>query len=361
MNSFIWIDVHTPEQAVAQLTADRGGPALIKAGGVDVIDRLKEGLESPGRLINLRREAGKGGPFSEISEVKAGALPEGVARLLPTTEAGAAPVARDCVRLGALVTLSQIANSEALAQKLPALTEAAHGVATPLIRQMATIGGNLLQKPRCWYYRSHDFNCRKKGGEECFAIDGENEFHGIFDNKKCAAVHPSATATALIALDAIVEIVGKKGVRHQRLSALLLLPSQPGGDVTRENRIEADEVLTAVYVPQPNSDERNIYQKVKQKQSFDWPLAEIAISVRMGGPLVSQAKIVLGAVAGTPWRAKAAEAALLKLNRVDAASLRAVGQAATEGATPLAGNRYKLALCQGLVQQAAFALLGGGR
>lgn len=362
MNSFIWIDVHTPEQAVAQLSTERGGPARLKAGGVDLLDRLKEGLESPGRLINLRRPDGKGGPLSDIGELKAATLPEGVTRLLPTAEAGAAPVARDCVRLGALATLSQIASHPDVARTLPALSEAAHGVATPQIRQVATLGGNLLQRPRCWYYRSHDFNCRKKGGDDCFALDGENELHAIFDNKKCAAVHPSGTATALVALDAIVEVVGKKGTRYQRASALMLSPSQPGGDVTRENRIEADEVLTAVYVPVPGPGERNIYQKVKQKQSFDWPLAEVAIAVRMGGSLVSSARIVLGGVAPIPWRAKAAEAALLKVSRADAASLRPVGQAATEGATPLSGNKYKVALCQGLVQQAAFSVLtAGGR
>ena len=239
-------------------------------------------------------------------------------------------------------------------------TARAHGAATPQIRQVATLGGNLLQRPRCWYFRSSEFACRKKGGQECFAIDGENEYHAIFDNRTCAAVHPSATATALVALDAIVEVLGKNGARCQRLSALLVAPSQPGGDVRRENRLEPDEVLTHVYVPLPGKDERNIYQKVKQKQSFDWPLAEVAIAVRMGGPLVASAKVVLGAVAPVPWRAKAAEAALLRTSRADADSLRPVGRAATEGATALAKNQYKVALCQGLVQTALFELLNAG-
>lgn len=361
MNSFIWLDANTPEQAVALLAVDHGGRALLKAGGIDVLDRLKEGLDAPERLINLRR-AGSGG-FAEIAEVKAAALPEGVVRLLPSSEAGAAPTPRDCLRIGALVSLAQLAAHPQTERSLPALAAAAHGVATPQIRQVATLGGNLLQRPRCWYFRSHDFMCRKKGGQECYALDGENDFHAIFDNRPCAAVHPSATATALLALDAIVEVIGQKGARHQRLGALLIAPSQPGGDVRRENRLEPGEVLTSVYVPLPGPDERNIYVKVKQKQSFDWPLAEAAIAVRLGSPLVTSAKVVLGAVAPVPWRAKAAEAALVKVGRADAASLRPVGQAATEGATPLGKNRYKVALCQGLVQQAAFELLSakGGR
>lgn len=363
MKPFIWIDAHTPEQATTYLTATAGRPGgLLKAGGIDVLDRLKEGLEQPERLVNLRRSVGS--PLGELAEVKAASVPEDVTRLLPGTGNGAAPAPRDCFRLGALATLAQVASHPFLERSLTALSLAAHAVATPQIRQVATLGGNLLQRPRCWYYRSRDFVCRKKGGSECFAVDGENEFHAIFDNRPCAAVHPSATATALVALDAIVEVFGRKGRRFQRLSAMLVAPSQPGGDVQRENRLEPDEVLANVYVPMPGPGERSIYQKVKQKQSFDWPLAEVAIALQTGsagGPPVAAARVVLGAVAPVPWRAKAAEAALVKVTRADAASLRAVGAAATEGAAPLSGNRYKVALCQGLVQQAAFDLLSADR
>jgi CO/xanthine dehydrogenase FAD-binding subunit len=253
MNSFLYVDVNTPEQAVAQLGMERGGAALLKAGGIDVLDRLKEGIDAPARLINLRRIDGKTAGIGEIAEVKAAALPEGVLKLLPTSEPGKPPEPRDCLRMGALATLSQIAAHPQVGRALPAVKQAAHGIATPQIRQVATIGGNLLQRPRCWYFRSHDFTCRKKGGDECFALDGENEFHSIFDNRVCAAVHPSGMATALVALDAVVEILGKGGPRHQRLSALLVAPSQPGGDVKRENRLGDGEVLTQVYIPLPGA------------------------------------------------------------------------------------------------------------
>lgn len=362
MNSFTWVDVSTAEQAVAQLAAARGGPALLKAGGVDVLDRLKEGLDSPARLVVLRRTPGS--TLCEISEVAAAAVPEGAVRLLPAGDAGDAPKARDCVRLGALVTLAQIEGHALISRALPAVATAAGHIATPQIRALATVGGNLLQRPRCWYFRSADFACRKKGGDECFALEGENEHHSIFENRLCAAVHPSGLAAALVALDAIAEIQTAGGLRYVRLSAFFIAPSAPGGDVRRENRLEAGEVMTHIYIPRPGAGERSVYLKAKQKQSFDWPLAEVAIAVRLGaggGLPVQAARIVLGGVAPIPWRCKAAESALSRLDKLTVEGVRAVGQAASEGARPLAKNGYKVALCQGLVAQAVMALLQEGR
>lgn len=358
MNTFTWIEAKTPEQVVTELQSERGGPAVIKAGGIDLLDRLKEGLESPERLINLRRCTTHG--LAEIVEVKAEALPEAVTKLLPFDSVGSAPAPRDCLRLGALATLAQLAQHPLLGQRVPALSAAAGGAATPQIRQVATLGGNLLQRPRCWYFRSAEHLCLKKGGPVCFAAEGENDFHSIFDNRGCSAVHASATAVALVALDAVVALLGPAGERFARLSALLVSPSQPGGDVRRENRVDPSELITAVYVPTPRAGERNIYLKIKQKQSFDWPLADVAIAIRTGaGKPVESARVVLGAVAPVPWRAKAAEAALQQLTKVDAASVQAVGQAAVQGATPLGKNGYKIPLCAGLVARAAFELLGG--
>ncbi len=358
MNTFTWIEAKTPEQVVAELQSARGGPVAVKAGGVDLLDRLKEGLEAPERLINVRRLSARG--MTEIAERKKEALPEGVAKLLPSDTAGAEPPPRDCLVLGANATLAQLAGHPLINQHLPALAAAAGGAATPQIRQVATLGGNLMQRPRCWYFRSVEHPCLKKGGTVCFAQDGENDFHAIFDNRGCSAVHPSAAAVALVALEAIVALLGPTGERFARLSALLVSPNQPGGDVKRENRIDPGELITAVYVPTPRAGERNLYLKVKQKQSFDWPLCDVAIAVRTGaGKPVEAARVVLGAVAPIPWRAKAAEAALMQLSRVDAASVRQVGQAAVQGATPLGKNSYKVPLCAGLVARAAFELLGG--
>ncbi len=369
MNSFTWVEVTTAEQAVTQLGAARGGPSLLKAGGVDVLDRLKEGLETPQRLVVLRRIPKS--TLAEIAEVPAASLPESITRLLPAGNAGEAPKPRDCLRIGTLVTLAQLAEHPVVARDLPALSGAAAAIATPQIRGLATLGGNLLQRPRCWYFRSSDYACRKKGGEVCFALDGENENHALFDNHKCAAVHPSGAAVALSVLDAIVEIQTATGLRQQRLSAFFVSPSSQGGEVTRENRLEPGEVITHIYIPRPAADERNTYLKIKQKQSFDWPLVEVALAVKLapGGaagaaPLVSGARIALGGVAPVPWRAKAAEAALLRLQKLDAESLLLVGRAASEGARPLAKNAHKVPLCQGAVQQAVYQVLapkGGNR
>lgn len=373
MNTFTWIEARTAQQAAEELASPRGGAAVLKAGGVDLLDRLKEGLDAPERLVSIRRAGGAASPgdmgLGDIVEVKAAALPPEVARLLPGGAGGEEQTAqnaqtekRDCVRLGALTTLAQLAAHPLIASRLPALAESAHGAATPQIRAVATLGGNLMQRPRCWYFRSADWKCKKKGGDECFALDpdsGENDFHAIFDNKPCAAVHASATATALLALDAIVVTVGAKGPRQARLGGLLLSPAQPGGDVTRENRLDPTEVITAVYVPLPRPDEKNVYLKVKQKQSFDWPLAEVAIAAKLSATgTVASCKVVLGAVAPVPWRARAAETALQRLAKLDEAGLLAVGTAAVEGARPLSKNAYKVPLVRGLVQQAVQALLG---
>ena len=358
MNTFTWIEARTPEQVVAELQSERGGPAVVKAGGIDMLDRLKEGLEAPERLINLRRLSARG--MTELGERKKEALPQGVTKLLPSDTAGSEPPPRDCLAIGANVTLAQLAQHPLILQHTPALAAAAGGAATPQIRQVATLGGNLMQRPRCWYFRSAEHLCLKKGGALCFAREGENDFHSIFDNQSCSAVHPSATAVALVALEAIVALLGPAGERFARLSALLTSPSQPGGDVKRENRVDPGEIITGIYVPTPRAGERNIYLKIKQKQSFDWPLCDVAIAVRTGaGKPVEAARVVLGSVAPVPWRAKAAEAALVQLARVDAAGVRAVGQAAVQGATPLHKNSYKVPLCAGLVARAAFELLGG--
>ena len=338
MTPFQWIEARTAGQAAAE--AARPG-ALLKAGGVDVLDRLKEGLEQPERLVNLRRSTD---PL--LREIK---------------EQPAAAARPAHLRVGALVTLAQLAADPVVRKACPALAAAAAGAATPQVRALATLGGNLLQRPRCWYFRSLSHECRKKGGGVCFAQDGESDFHAIFDNRVCAIVHPSAAATALCAREAVALVLTPGGEeRRVPLAALFQSPEQASGDVRREHTLAVGEVLRAVEIPALGPGESESYLKVKQKQSFDWPLCDVAIAVRTGaGRPVEAARIVLGSVAPVPWRAKAAEAALQQLTKIDPAGVRAVGQAAVQGATPLGKNSYKVALCQGLVARAAFELLGG--
>ncbi len=335
--SLMWIEARTPEQAVAELSqgSPSGGPSVLKAGGMDLLDRMKEGIDNPGRLVNLRRAKGRG--IDEIREVPAdGKLPA-------------------ALHIGALCTLSRLAEDPLVRRYFPALAQAVGGAATPQVRQAATLGGNLLQRPRCGYLRSKDHLCKKKGGTTCFAQNGENDFHAIFDNGVCAIVHPSAAATPLWALGARVRVLGPKGERELTLPELFVSPGEPGANLLREHHLDPAEVLTQVVVPLPQEGERSVYLKVKQKQSFDWPLGEVAVVLRpgkKGGQKVASARIVLGAAAAIPWRVEAAEAELLGLTRIDEAGLRRVGHAAVAGALPLQKNGYKVPLLSGLVQRA---------
>lgn len=355
MNNFSLIQPRSLKQALDELTSTKGGRATIKAGGIDLLDLMKEGIAQPARLVNIRQLNDAAYPLREVSEVKAEAIPEGVWQLLPGGGDGNPPPRRDCIRLGTLTTIDKLASHPLLVSKAPALSEAAAEIATPQIRQVATLGGNLLQRPRCWYFRSAEYDCAKKGGSVCFARDGENDFHAVFDNQPCAAVHPSGTAVPLVALDAVVQFVTPQGERFARLSSFLVGPNQPGGAIGRENRLEDDMLLVAVWIPSPQAGERSLYRKVKQKQSFDWPLAEVAVNIRRGtggSKPLEAARIVLGSVAPVPYRARNAETLLLQTPTLDAERLRKIGQAAVSTATPLAKNGYKIPLISGLVQQA---------
>ena len=310
-----WSDARSVQDALGQLD----GKTLVKAGGIDVMDRLKEGLDSPTRLVNIRTISG----MDYIKE-----------------DSG-------WLRIGPLVTLATIADYPLLRQRYVALADAALKAATPQIRNMATIGGNLLQRPRCWYFRSDQFHCLRKGGDRCFAQDGENEYHAILDNQVCAIVHPSAAASALMAFGAKLQIESRKGEREVALEDFFVRPEQ---DVTREHSLAADEILTEIRVPMPSAATRSAYTKIAQKESFDWPLAEVAVVLEQRGGVVNRASIVLGAAAPIPWRAKAAESALAgKTLNEDAA--RAAAKAAIEGATPLSDNAYKIPIFEAVVRR----------
>lgn len=322
MNRFEWADPTTVEAALDQL----GEGALIKAGGVDVMDRLKEGLDAPRRLVNVLRLPGLG----QVVE-----------------EAGT-------IRIGALVTLSHLSSDALVSRRLPALRDAAARAATPNVRNAATLGGNLLQRPRCWYFRDEQFPCLRKGGDTCYAQAGEHEYHAIFGNGLCAIVHPSSTATPLLAYGASVEVAGRAGRRLLPLAQLFVAPEQ---DVQREHVLQPDELLTAVVVPAPAATARSAYGKLAEKESFDWPLAEAAVVLELGGGRVTKAAVALGAAAPVPLRAAAAEKALLG-QAIGAETARAAAKAALAGATPLPRNAYRLPLFEALVTRTILAAGG---
>jgi xanthine dehydrogenase YagS FAD-binding subunit len=322
MKRFAWIEAHDVAGACSA-GAQKG--ALIKAGGVDVADRLKERIDEPDTLVNIRN-------VKELSFLKS--------------------VDKEGLSIGPLVTLAKLASDEGVRRSARALSEAAGAAATPQIRNLATLGGNLAQRPRCWYFRSELFNCRKKGGDRCFAIEGEHEFHSIFQNDICAAVHPSATAVALVALDAKVKL---KGTVTERTLPIEELFVSAKSDPTRENVLQPGELITEVRVPVGR---RSSYTKLMQKQSFDWPLVEVAVALTLDGDTVKDARVVLGSVAPTPWRARDAEAAL-NGKALTAEVADQAGRAATEGSTPLPRNAYKLPLVQTAVRRALLAAKEG--
>jgi xanthine dehydrogenase YagS FAD-binding subunit len=310
--------------AVAALEAARkaGVPAEGKGAGTDLVDRLKERVAAPDRVVDLRRLA---------------------AHRTITRPAGR-------VSIGALVTLAEVA--EALRAEFPALADACEGAATPQIRNTATLAGNLCQRPRCWYFRSPEFACLKKGGSECFAQKGENAFHAVFGNGTCAIVHPSAAGVALMAYGATVETVSPAGPRSIPIEAFFVRPET---DILAENALHPAELIVEVSVPKAAV--RSAYRKVKQKQAFDWPLADAAVAYRDDGGVARDVRIVLGSAAPVPFRAKRAEAAV-EGRKLDAALALAAGLAAVEGATPLAQNGYKLSILSAAVRRALLGAAG---
>ena len=321
MKSFEYVQPATLAEAIDALKHPGSMPL---AGGVDLLDRMKERIAAPSRLVSLRRLP----MFGHIDVASTGA------------------------RIGARITLAELAADAGLAKSHRIVTEAAQHAATPQLRAMATIGGNLAQRPRCWYFRNESFHCRKKGGKECFAQTGENELHAIWGNKTCAATHPSTIVTALIALGAKVEIAGSKGQRELALEKLFVAPET---DVKREIELAPGELITAITIPPATA--KQAYTKQVAKQSFDWPIADCAVALQMSGAKCDSAVIVLGAVAPTPLRATAAEQALTG-KTVDDNAAREAARAMIASASPLAGNAYKVPIVEAVL---ARTILGAAR
>lgn len=338
MNHFEWTSPRTTADAVAAVSttvADAmvsrvGQPpsngSVFKAGGIDLLDLMKEGLVTPQRVVNLRTMPG----LDRIEEVSGGAL-----------------------RIGANVTLAQLASDLLLRERYAALADAVAQSASPQIRQVATIGGNLLQRPRCWYFRSRHHHCVRKGGDTCFAFAGENQHHAIFDHNGCAIVHPSTAATALVALGASVALTDAKAAKRVvRLDDFLLLPE---ADIQHDNDLRPRELLTAILLPPPTPGVRSAHLRQGEKDSFDWPIADVAVALDIGPERICRsATIVLGAAAAVPHRAKAAEAVLIG-KPIDEEAARVAGHAALSGAAPLTQNAYKLPIFEALVRRAILA------
>lgn len=256
------------------------------------------------------------------------------------------------LRIGALTTLAEIAADVSVAGKHAVLSQAAAAVGTPQIREQGTIGGNLCQRPRCWYFRG-DFQCFKKGGKTCYAMAGENQYHALFGGGPCFYVHPSDTAPALAALGAQVRIAGPSGSRTLSIDNFFVSPAKV---IDRENVLQPGEIVTDIYVPPPRGEVRSSYRKIAARRSWDFALVSVAAALQMEGGTVRGCRIALGGVAPYPWRLPGVEK-LLVGKKLDGALAAEAGAAAVSGAQALRDNKYKIAMVRGAVEEVLVSFL----
>jgi xanthine dehydrogenase YagS FAD-binding subunit len=322
MNRFELARAESTSQA-RELLAEKAGSAY-KAGGIDLLDQLKEHLLEPPRVVDIKRIPGLDFIYAE---------------------------ADGSLRIGTLATLARVAAHEEVRKTHPALARACGEAASPQIRNVATIGGNLLQRPRCWYFRLESYKCIKKGGDLCYAVAGENRYHVLFGGGPAYPPHPSNAAVPLVAYGASFVIEGPRGTRTVPAGEFFVLPEK---DPTRENILQPDEILREIRVPSA-AGWKSAYHEVRERAAFDWPLVAAAIAIKPEGGVVRDARVVLGQVATIPWRSPAAEKALVG-RPLGAASAEAAGKAAVEGAEPMSHNGYKVDLVSTLVRRMVASL-----
>jgi xanthine dehydrogenase YagS FAD-binding subunit len=323
MKNFVYYRPNTPEQAIGLLDA-RWGTSELLAGGTDLLDLQKEYIAQPEKVVSL----------TSIGELT------GIVR------------AREGIKIGAGTKLADIASDGTVRSFLPALAAAAGDIGGPQIRNMGTLGGNLCQRNRCWYFRDEHTLCLLKGGDKCFALDGENRYHAIFTRgHKCVIVNPSTLAPVLLALGASAEVLGPKGKRTVKLSEFFQAPSSAA---EREHLLAANELVLSVTIP---TGMKNASYEVRHKQSYDWPLVQAAVACKLDGGKATDVRIVLGHVAPTPHVAEAAAKAI-EGKEVSEATATAAGEAAADGAKPLAQNAYKVKLVAVAVKRALLTAAG---
>ncbi|AGL00308.1 FAD binding domain-containing protein [Desulfoscipio gibsoniae] len=322
MQSFVHINAHSVDETI-RLLAKYEGKAKLNAGGTDLLGVLKDRIlpDYPEAVINIKMIPG-----------------------LNTIEEDG-----DWIRIGALSPLVDIVKSPIIEKKCPILMEAARTVASPQIRNIATIGGNLCQDTRCWYYRYPDelggiIKCFRKGGRTCPAVAGENQYHAIMGAKKCFAVCPSDLAVALTALDATITIAGTKGTRNIPVEDFY---------THLGNVLELDEMVTMIRVPKP-ANTKQTFLKFTIRKPIDFAVVSTACMITIVKGICTDVRIVLGAVAHTPVRALMAEE-FLKGKELSEGVVTEAATLALAGAKPLSKNEYKLEIAKTLVKRAIMA------
>lgn len=325
MDKFSYINPARLEQVPGLLKNDWQSKVI--AGGTDLVGEMKDYVESPKRLINLKSIPG-------LDQIE---------------------VDNQGVTIGAMTTLTDIAEHPDIQKNYAALAQSAGVVASPQIRNVGTLGGNLCQRPRCWYYRDPDAICLKKGGDVCYALSGLNKYHAIFGGGPVYIVHPSDIAPALVALGAEVTILGASGARTMPMEDFFILPTV--ANPFRENILASNEIITRIRVPKPDTNTTSFYLKLHERGSFDFALVSVAGVFQVQGKKCQQLSLVLGGVAPTPWRSSEAEQ-VLRGQVISEALAQRAGEAAVKNADPMSDNGYKVTLTQNLIKRAAMMAIG---
>ena len=319
MNAFTYVNATNEKEAVAALAKAERGRLLPMAGGMDLLGLMKDYIVSPDRVVSIRH----------------------LDQTIVSSDGG--------LRIGAATKLTDLIEHAQARKLYPALMSAAESVGTPQIRNVGTVGGNIMQRPRCWYFRNEEFNCLKKGGSRCFAVEGENQYHAIFGDGPCHIVHPSSLAVPVIAYGGRFRVAGSKGAREIDAGEFFQMPNQ---NLYGESVLQPDEIITHVLLPAPG--QKSASYEVRFKQSHDWPLAAASVNLVMSGSAVKSARVVMGAVAPIPWRAQAAERVLAGKAITEAIAAEAANAAVT-GARPMSGNAYKVQIAKTAVKRAILA------
>ena len=320
MKTFSNSNARSPQDASSRSAEARraGRTPVFAGGGSDVLQLVKERIVQPDVIVNLKTMAN----LNQVTKSAAG------------------------VGIGGQTTLDTISRHDSLRKDYTVLAEAAGSAATPQVRNVGTIAGNVCQRPWCWYFRN-GFQCYKNGGNQCFSFAGENQFHAIFGGGPSYIVHPSDTAPALVALDAEFRIVGPGGERRVPAADFFALPRR---DPAHENVLAENEVLASVQLPAPRPGMRSAYHKVMDREAWTHAVVSTAVVLEMEQDVCRGARIVLGGVAPIPWRVPDAEKLLAGQRMTPELAARA-GEAAVAGARPLSKNAYKVPMVRAIVER----------
>lgn len=323
--NFSYIRVVSLQDAIESITSQ---DQRILAGGTDLLGCLRDGVFTAKTVVSI----------SHVDTLR-----------------GIGETADGGLRIGALTTITELTESPLVNRRYQGLAAAARQVASPQLRNQGTVGGNLCQRPRCWYFRG-EFQCLRKGGDLCYAFGGENQYHAIFGSDgKCCMVHPSDLAPVLVAMEATARIVGPKGNRLVPIEKFYVLPSD---HVERETVLEPGEILTEILLSKPVSGMRSSYRKVRIRKTWDFAIAGLALAIALKGGTVQRARVVLSGAAPVPWRSKEVERAILG-KQLTASTIAQAAEAGVKDAEPLDHNEYKVPLFKAVLEEELTALAKG--